>query len=148
MLRHAIIIGIFCGCMGFAARAEEKEADEKVLFQLDRKLPGINFTGQGFADVVDFLRDVAQANIFVDWRSLEAAGIGKDAKIELQLKDAKFRAALKAMLEKVSTAKAKAEFSVQDGVIVISTAPDPAHPRAAVKMGTIPAGADRILPEI
>jgi hypothetical protein len=148
MLRYAIIIGIFCGCLGFTARAEEKEADEKVLLQLDRTLPGINFSGQELADVLDFLRDVAGANIFVDWRALEAAGIGKDAKVEFQLKDAKFRAALKGILEKVGRNKGKAELSVQDGVIVISTAPDPAHPHAAVKMGTIPTGADRVLPEI
>jgi hypothetical protein len=148
MLRHAIIIGIFCGCLGFAARAEEKEADEKVLLQLDRRLPEINFSGQGLADVLDFMRDVAGANIFINWQALEAAGIGKDAPVKLQLKDAKFRSALKGILDTVGTAKGKAELSVQEGVIVISTVPDPAHPRAGVSMAKLPPAADRMLREI
>jgi hypothetical protein len=148
MLRHAIVIGIFCSCLGFAARAEEKEADDKVLLQLGRVLPEINFSGQGLADVLDFMRDVAGANIFIDWQALGDAGIDKDAPVKLQLKNAKFRAALKGILDTVGTAKGKAELSVQEGVIVISTVPDPAHPRAGVAMGKLPAGADRMLPEI
>ena len=148
MLRHGIIIGIFCVFLGLAARAEEKEADEKMLVQLDRKIPEINFTGQGLADVLDFMRDVTGSNIFIDWRSLEAAGIGKDAPVGLRLKGATVRTALKEMLDKASTEKGKAELSIADGVLVISTAPDPKHPRAAVKVGKLPADTDRTLPEI
>ena len=42
----------------------------------------MNFSGVAFADVIDFLRDVSGANIHVDWKILEAAGIGKDAPVK------------------------------------------------------------------
>ena len=148
MLRHAILIGIFCGCLGFAACAEEKEADEKMFVLLDRRIPGVHFSGQGLADIVDFMRDVTGANIFVDWQALEAAGIGKNAPVKFQLAQGNFRTVMKGILEKVATLKGKAELSVQEGVLVISTPADPAHPRASVTMGKLPAAADRMLPEI
>ena len=64
-----------------SVRAERgiKEEDQTVRNQLDRRLPEINFNGNAFGDVVDFLRDVTGANIFVNWRALETAGISKDA---------------------------------------------------------------------
>jgi hypothetical protein len=149
MLRHAIVIGfIFALGLGVTARAEEKEADEKVILQLDRKVPAVNFTGQGLADVIDLLRDITRANIFVNWRALEAAGINKDAKVAIQLKDAKFRDLLKGILDKVGTENGKATFTVQEGLIVISSVPDPKHPRDAVTVAKIPAKLDRNMPEI
>jgi hypothetical protein len=147
MLRHAIIIGIIC-CLGFAARAEEKEADEKMLVQLERTLPEVDFSGQGLADIVDFMRDVTGSNIFVDWHALEAAGISKDAPVKFQMKGGKMRAVMNGILDKVATSKGKAELSVQEGVLVISTAADPAHPRGTVTMGKFAAGKDRVLPEV
>jgi hypothetical protein len=149
MLRHAIIIGIGLICsLGYGARAEEKEADEKVILQLDRRIPGVDFSGQGLADVLDFMRDVTGTNIFINWHALEAAGISKDAPIKFQLTKANFRTVLKGILDKVATSKGKAALSVQEGVLVISTAPDPARPRASVTMGTLPAGANPVIPEI
>jgi hypothetical protein len=147
MPRHAMIIGLIC-CLGYLAGAEEKEADAKMLVLLDRKIPGVDFSGQGLADIVDFMRDVTGANIFVDWHALEAAGIGKDAKVKFQLAQGNFRTVMKGILEKVATSKGKAELSVQEGVLVISTAADRAHPRGGVTMGKLPAAADRMLPEI
>lgn len=94
------------------------------------------------------MRDVTGTNIFINWRALEAAGISKDAPIKFQLAQGNFRTALKGILDKVATSKGKAALSVQEGVLVISTAHDPARPRAVVTMGKLPAGADRVLPEI
>ena len=39
-----------------------------VIARLDRQLPEVNFKGQGLSDVMDFLRDVSGAEIFVNWR--------------------------------------------------------------------------------
>jgi hypothetical protein len=149
MLRYMIIIEMFSG-LGFAstARAEERDEDQRVIAQLDRKLPKINFTGQELVDVVDFMRDVSGANIYVNWKELEAAGITKNAKVDLQLNNVKFRDAMKSMLEKVGTEKGKATFEVRDGLIYIATAPDPKHPRPPVTMTGFPKDLDRSVPEI
>ena len=59
-------------------RGDNKD-DRAVQAQLDRTLPDVKFDGVGFSDVIDFLRDVNGANIFVNWKALEGAGIDKNA---------------------------------------------------------------------
>jgi hypothetical protein len=129
---------------GGAAAAEQAA----VAAQLNRRLPEINFGGQGLADVIDFYRDVSGANIFVDWKMLEAAGIGKDAAVSLRLRDVPFRAALAKLCETISTDKGAAVLTVEDGAIIITTAEDPKHPRAKVTVTGLPERLDRRLPEI
>jgi hypothetical protein len=122
--------------------------DAAVNAQLDRRLPEINFSGQALDDVIDFLRDVSGANIFVEWKMLDAAGIAKAAPVTLRLKDVKFRVALGLLLESISTEKARAEFTFEDGTILITTAEDPKHPRPKVTVAALPPKLDRRLPEI
>src|SRR5439155_19693464 len=92
--------------------------------QLDRRLPEINFNGQGLADVMDFLRDVSGSNIFVNWRALEAAGINKDAPVTARLKDVRFSKALNTILSDVGGGNIKLTYTIDEGVITISTADD------------------------
>src|SRR4029079_10387367 len=58
-----------------------KQEDLAVQAQLDRRLPEINFAGQGLADVIDFLRDVSGSNIFVNLRALVAAGFNNKGSV-------------------------------------------------------------------
>ena len=149
MSRQTLVFGVLIGlvlCCG--VRAEERDIDERVIVQIDRNLPEIRFTGQELADVIDFLRDVGGVNIFVNWRALESAGISKTTPVKLQLKNVKLRNALKQILDPLGTDKGKAEFTIRDGVLVISTVPDPAHPRAAVTVAKLPSNLDRNLPEV
>ena len=60
-------------------RGEQSE-DTAVARQLDQKLPEVKFDNVAFSDVMDFFRDVTGANIFVNWRALEGAGIDKSAR--------------------------------------------------------------------
>jgi hypothetical protein len=52
-----------------------------------RKTVKVSFSGQALADVIDFVRDAGGVDILVDWRSLEAAGITRDAPVELRLNE-------------------------------------------------------------
>jgi type II secretory pathway component GspD/PulD (secretin) len=101
-----------------------KQEDLAVQAQLDRRLPEINFAGQGLADVMDFLRDVSGSNIFVNWRALEAAGINKDAPVTARLKDVRFSKALTTILSDVGGGNIKLTYTIDEGVITISTADD------------------------
>jgi hypothetical protein len=159
MMRHTVVVVAVICALGLSrtAGAEEKVAggagakaveEAAVDRQLDRKLPEINFGGQQLVDVMDFLCDVSGANIYVDWKRMEESGIRKDTAVSLRLKDVQFRAALNSLLALVSNDKGKAQFSVDEGVIVITTAEDPEHPRAKVTIGTMPEKFDRRLPEI
>ena len=123
--------------------AEKQGADEKALAaQLEKPLPEINFQGQGFADVIDFLRDVSGTNIFVDWIALEKAGIDKNAPVTARLRDVKLKTALDKVLESVAS-KEKLGWKTEQGVITIG----PGGERKAKVVAKIPEQHDRVLPE-
>ncbi|MGD0463994.1 MAG: hypothetical protein ABSB74_16040 [Tepidisphaeraceae bacterium] len=54
---------------------------------LATRLPSATLTNVPFVDAIDFLRTVAGVNITVDWKTLAAINISKDAQINLQLHD-------------------------------------------------------------
>ena len=101
-----------------------RSGDLAVQSSLDKRLPEINFTGQGLADVVDFFRDVSGANIFVNWRALEAAGINKDAAVNAHLKDIRFSKALQTVLDNTGGGNVKLTYATGDGVLTITTGDD------------------------
>ena len=101
--------------------------DRATQAQLDRSLPELSFEGVGFGDVVDFLRDVSGANIFVNWKTLEAANIDRTAPVTLKLRNVKFAKALNLILENVSGGATKLGYTIDDGVITISTSDDLAN---------------------
>lgn len=91
---------------------------------LDRTLPEVHFDGAAFSDVIDFLRDVSGANVYVNWKSLEGAGIDKNAPVTTNLRNVKFSTALKVILDSVGGATTKLGYTIEDGVITISTGDD------------------------
>lgn len=97
---------------------------------LDRVLPEVTFDGVGLSDVIDFLRDFTNTNIFVNWRALEAAGIDRNAPVTLRIKDVKFSKALQVILDDVGGDEVRLKYAVEEGVVTISTAAPHAHARA------------------
>jgi general secretion pathway protein D len=98
--------------------------DRAVQAQLDRQLPELQFDAVGFSDVIDFLRDVSGSNIFVNWKSLEAAGVDRNTPVTARLHNIKFSKALNIILDSVGGGQTKLGYTVDEGVITISTADD------------------------
>jgi beta-lactamase regulating signal transducer with metallopeptidase domain len=88
---------------------------------LDRQLPEMRFDEVALSDVIDFLRDVSGANIFVDWKAIEAAGVQRTIPITARLRNIKFSKALSVILGDVGDGKVKLSYTVDKGVITIST---------------------------
>ncbi len=101
----------------------ENTEDAAIQAQLDRKLPELHFNANSFADVIEFLRDVTGANIYVDWPALERASISRDAPVTARLRDIKFSKALELIFKSVEGEEddRKLGYSVDEGVITIST---------------------------
>jgi RNA polymerase sigma factor (sigma-70 family) len=95
--------------------------DAAIQAQLARALPEVNFDGVGFSDVIDFLRDVSGANIFVNWKALEAAGVDKNAPVTARLKNVRFDKALETILASAAGDNRLA-FKSDRGVLTITTA--------------------------
>lgn len=104
-------------------RGEGRE-DRAIQAQLDRQLPELQFDGVGFSDVIDFLRDVSGANVFVNWKTLEGAGIDRNAPVTAKLRNVKFSKALGVILDSVGGGTTKLGYTIDDGVITISTSED------------------------
>jgi tetratricopeptide (TPR) repeat protein len=103
---------------------ERVESQRKAMAQLDRQLPALTFDAVGFSDVVDFLRDVSGANVFVNWKALEAAKVDRNTPVSANLRNIKFSKALSVILDAVGGGQTKLGYTVDDGVITISTQAD------------------------
>jgi hypothetical protein len=98
--------------------------DRALITQLDRQLPQLELDGATLTDVIDFLRDVSSANIYVNWRSLEGAGVKRDAPVFCKLRNVGFARALDVVLDSVAPANVRLGYTVDDGVIMVSTLDD------------------------
>lgn len=88
---------------------------------LARKLPEINLNAVALSDALDFLRDTSAANIHVNWRALENAGIGKDTPISVRLRGASLRKVLNIILTEAAGGADVLSFYSADGVLEITT---------------------------
>jgi hypothetical protein len=117
-MRHTLIgIAAFLFLFAPLARAH---APQGAVDALGNKMPEVKLEGVGFSDAVDFLRDVSGANIHVDWRALEAAGISKDTQVTLHLKDVPLRRVLTLLLADAGGAT-PLDYYIDEGVIEITT---------------------------
>ena len=107
-----------------AGAAPVAESDAAAQAKLDHNLPDVDFNSNQFVDVIDFLRDVTGANIFVNWHVLEAAGFAKSTTVTVRLKNVAFKTALATILEAADGEKTKLAYVINQGVITISTVED------------------------
>jgi len=103
--------------------ANESEADRAAMQKLRQRLPKLDFNDIEFQNVIQFLRDVGNTNIDVNWQALTAAGIEKSAKVNVHLTDVSFEKALRVVLTNVG-GTTSLSFIVDEGVITISTKED------------------------
>jgi general secretion pathway protein D len=94
--------------------------DQLVQAQLDRRLPSVGLSQVALADAMQFLRDLTDANILVNWKALEQEGIGKDTQVTANLHDVKFSKVLDIILQEAGGGKLA--YTIDEGVITISTA--------------------------
>lgn len=69
-------------------------SDAEVRAIVTKTLPEVRFDAVAFSDVMDFLRDITGASIFVNWRALEAARINKNTPITVRLRNVRFSTSL------------------------------------------------------
>jgi hypothetical protein len=90
----------------------------------NRRLPPAKFENTPLAQVVDFLRNSGQNNIFVNWRALQAAGIDKSTHVTADLSNQTLDQGLVRVLKAASRPDAKLDWTFDEGVITISLEDD------------------------
>jgi hypothetical protein len=74
--------------------------------------------------VIHYIAEETGANVWVNWRALEAAGIDRDAPVTIDLRQVPARVALTQALDEVGGGTIKVIYHLVDGVVRISTADD------------------------
>jgi hypothetical protein len=120
MLSKVISSLAIFGAMLIAPAALGGDSDAQARTGLSRNLPVINFTGVGFKDAIDFLRDVSGLNIHVNWKAIDAAGVAADTPVNIKLRNVPVRKALSLVLTEASGGVGLT-FYVEDGVVEITT---------------------------
>lgn len=102
------------------AMAEQRTVQQR----LDRKLPEVRIENLPFSKAIDELRARSGGNIFVNWKALEMAGVDRNAPINLRLYNIKVSKALDIVLDSVATPKVRLGYTIDEGVISVSTDED------------------------
>jgi hypothetical protein len=136
----AAAVGLCCVC----ARAEERKfplvtsgrheevavepkpspATEATNRKLQEKIADVRLADVGIGVAFDQLRDSTGLDIFVNWKSLEVAGIDRNAPVSLHLKNKKLSISLDLILTVAGAEHEALGYSVDDGVVVVSTRAD------------------------
>jgi hypothetical protein len=107
-----------------AVDPERERANRAVAERLDRRLPEVDLDAVTLRGAVDVLRGATGANIFVNWKALEAAGVGRDTPVSVRLRNVRAAKALNVLLDLVGPEEAKLGYTIDDGVVTVSSADD------------------------
>jgi hypothetical protein len=91
-------------------------------------LPDVKFEQVTLKDAIDFLRDVTELNIYVDWKAGENAGITRDVPVSLRLRNVPAGEVLRLLLREAAP---EMHYRIESGIVVIS--PVAAQPVAMIK---------------
>ena len=101
------------------------ELTPKVRAQLARKIPEFAVENEPLPKAIDAVRAKTDANIFVNWRALEAAGVRRDARVTVRAQDIELELVLRRVLSGMTPApRIPLGLSVDDDVITLSTEED------------------------
>ena len=118
-MRRLIILAAVCFACCWGGREPIKAAGARRAI-LEQVVPEIRFNGVAFKDCIEFLRDVTNANIVVNWKAVEAAGVSQDSPINIRVREVTLRKALEMTISEASGGDTLS-FYMGDGVIHIST---------------------------
>jgi len=106
-----------------AERDQEKtKADKAARAALQHRIANLDFTDTSLKDAIDFLRTVSGANIHVNWRAIDRAGIDPRTKLNMHLHDVSMEKALNLVLNDSGNSEGELAWGLDSGVIEISTA--------------------------
>ncbi|MCE2966685.1 MAG: hypothetical protein ACK5WB_13940 [Phycisphaerales bacterium] len=108
--------------LGLAMGGESAENRRTIAMLENKRLPG-TFQGNSFAQVVDYLRETAGADVMVDWESLRQIGIEPTSKVNLALSEQPARVVLERVLASVTRdPSARPDYTINDGIVQVASA--------------------------
>jgi len=105
--------------LGEQGQAEDSEVNRIAREKLQQTIP-VEFQANRFENVIEYFRNVTGANIYVQWRTLEAAGISRETPVTMQM-NVSAEKALRLILDDVGGDLVNLSYSIDEGVVVIAT---------------------------
>ena len=99
----------------------DSPADRKALERLNADVNELSVDHQPLEKVLQYLSETQHVNIFTNWTALSAAGIDKSTQLSVNLHDVPLRKALTTVLSEVGGATNPLSYTIDDGVVTIST---------------------------
>jgi hypothetical protein len=126
-LRHRSVLAPY-GITGPAQPVPPNPFDKvtpKVRAQLAAKIPEFDIENEPLRKAIDAVRARTDANIFVNWKALEAAGVGRDSRVTVRARDVELELVLRRLFTGLAPAPTRElGLSVDEDVITISTEED------------------------
>jgi general secretion pathway protein D len=95
--------------------------DDGLNRKLEELLPEVLFEEQPVEQVVEWLADLHQVNLAVDWEDLEANGINRDKTVSLKLRDVTLHTVLDELLSQLGGSDVMLGFSVGSNLLRIAS---------------------------
>jgi hypothetical protein len=102
-----------------AAVIEDAEGDKASREALQKPVQDVTFEAVSLTDVIDFMRDISSANIYVNWKALEAAGVARNAPVSARLRGDTLEKSFDKILDNAAGGKVRLGPAVGGGVITI-----------------------------
>ena len=109
---------------GGGETTQDSAANRAARDRLEEPLKEIVADMQGLEKVLNYIRDNMGGNIFVNWPALQAAGIDRNTPVSVNLREVPFRKALTTVLAQVGGGKADLGYTIDEGIVTISTKED------------------------
>jgi hypothetical protein len=121
MRRFVSLLAVIVSMGVLSARAEgpNPDANAQARNALNRVMPDVKFDGVALRDCFDFIQDITGANVHVNWRALEEAGITKDTPVTVRLRSVSLRKVIGLLVSEAGNQQLA--FYVDQGVIEITT---------------------------
>jgi type II secretory pathway component GspD/PulD (secretin) len=86
-----------------------------------QKPVSVNFNNNTIEQVFSFMNEVSGVDFYPDWKALDAVGIRADDTVSLSLDNVPAEVALKRVIEQLGDDGSRPDYSVEDGVVVVSS---------------------------
>lgn len=120
LIARAGVVGGLLGLAFLAGGAKAPAGMDSPGVALGRIVPQIKFDAVPLEEAIGYVRDIANVNLQVDWKTLELAGIDKRTPVTFHLTNITVERAIRTILREAGNGTALA-MDVEDNVVEITT---------------------------
>jgi hypothetical protein len=96
-------------------------ADKSTVARLGRQIPSARLQDFSLSDAFDYIRDLTDLTINVNWDALQGAAVSKETRIDISLKNVNVGGIVEAILAEAQNGRQVVDYEIQHGALTIDT---------------------------